>query len=64
MAKMEMEILVDCKRLVESMLRDDYKTVDYYSNMGKPIPDYLIYKYKQNEYALGLIDEEPKMNWR
>ena len=59
--KTEMEVLVDCKRLVERMLQDDYKTMDYYSNKGREIPDWLIYRYKQKEYALGLIDEEPKM---
>lgn len=60
MAKMEMEILVDCKRLVEELLKEDYKKIDYYSDRNMEIPDWLIYKYKQKEYALGLIDEMPK----
>jgi hypothetical protein len=60
MAKMEMEILVDCKRLVEELLRQDYKKMDYYSNRNMAIPDWLIYEYKKKEYALGLIDEIPK----
>lgn len=59
MAKMEMEVLVDCKRLVEYLLKQDYKKIEHYSNMGKPIPDWLIYEYKKKEYALGLIDEPP-----